>query len=121
MELKYVICVTKISNGKYEHYFGAYDRNNGPLSTGYPCWTSYLRSAETFNTRDAAIEWFMKESKYLSMKEFDKSTLCVSKIILTNVGHIDANMDYETYEQQKLEEKERAEYERLKAKFEGTK
>lgn len=52
------------------------------------------------------------------MKDCDKSSLCVSKIVLTNVGNIDVTMDYETYQKIEEEKSERDEYDRLKAKFE---
>lgn len=111
---QYIIRVTELTpNEDFRFCYGAIDNDSG-----YPCWTPFLSSAKTFKSKEKATSWFIRNSKFFSMKDYDKSSLCVSKIILTNVGNIDVSMDYETYKQIEEEKQERAEYERLKAKFE---
>ena len=85
---------------------------------GTPCWVR--NKGIVFDSIEDAKKFFKDNKKYLDIEENDKyvdvSTLCIIEI--TETSKVNKMVVMKTPEEIELEKKERAEYERLKAKFE---
>ena len=97
----YVISIKRIKDyqGKPletpEWEYAGYDRYSGSMSTGYPCFTSYIGHASTFKSVNDAKEilpkWikdFMYPTHTLN-DSYDWSSLAIRKIVFHTADKID--------------------------------
>lgn len=72
-----------------EWEYATYDNFSGSMSSGYPIFAG-LHHALRFNTPEAAEQWFEKNSQYINLSNYDKTSLAVRKMVFKTVKKIEA-------------------------------
>lgn len=89
----YIIKANKISDN-YSHpnksdVYAAID-NQGPYSSGFPCWTYFDSDGLTFVSIEEAKSWFSSNANYLMKDSFgiDYNSITICKVSLEEIERI---------------------------------
>ena len=90
---KYVLSIKRVKDFRKkmldhpEWEYATYDDFSGSLSTGYPIFAG-LSHAISFASPEEAEEWFKKNSRYIDLSTYDKSSLAVQELVLKTVKKV---------------------------------
>lgn len=75
----------ELSSSEWE--YASYDNFSGSMSSGYPIFAN-LYHAIIFSSPESAEEWFKKNSQYINLSCYDRTSLAVRKIVFKTIKKI---------------------------------
>lgn len=117
---QYVITIEHIDTDGEKKLKAAALDNDGPMASGYPCWTTF--HPKYFSSIEAAENFFYQHKKYLLNDLRDNrcslDSIKIQKCTLEFVKNVDLSESLDSIEEKRKNDADYAEYLRLKSKFE---